>query len=251
MTDQDKAAKDQQTTKDQVTGDQGTKEALEALRLRAEKAEKDLASIKDQERVAKEEAKKKQAEEETKKAIEQGKIKDILDKTQEELKKFKEEKAAMEKAISDRIEETIKTLPKEAQDEIALIKESLPLQKLDAFVLSKVKGVSKMSTQQDKTKGDAPPAPGVGTGSRESKKGHQIDPATKEILKQRFVKARVYDVAEHLGVDSVGKFGWGRSDNEAESTGAFIHLLDNMKALPVGSTQDDVAYQKVMGKKGD
>lgn len=234
--------------------DENTKEEkksdinIEEIKARAEQAERALAELKENDKKTKLESKKRQEEEENKKTIEQGKYKEAFEKAQLELKQLKEEKESIETATRERIEKTILGLSKEQQEEINLVKDSLPLAKLDAFVSSKLSKITTQQTAETKTK-TTTPAPGVTTSISEKRQGHQIDPTTKEILQERFAKPRVYELAENLGVDSVGKFGWKRSDNEAENKGAFIHLLDSMKAIPVGFQQDDVAYQRVL-KKG-
>ena len=138
-------------------------------------------------------------------------------------------------------------MPKEVQEEIALVKDDLSLDKLEALV-EKRAGSAKVD--EEKKGGKAPPSIGVGGNDRKEPKGkHQIHASTKEIMTEVFAKDRHYQVAEGLGVSDDGKFGWGRTNNEAESTANFINLLEKIKAVPMGGVSDEVLTSRVLGKK--
>lgn len=234
----------------------GTDDAAANARKEADAAKAELARLKDSERAAKAADAKRAKDAAAKKAIEDGKAAEELDKANAELAELRAQKEALEAASRSRIDSSIKKLSAEAQADIELVKDSLPLDKLDAFVSAKLEAAAGPSDPASPEPGDkpaappsAPPTPGVKGNDHSHKAGHEIDPVTREVLEEMNVSPRTIELSKKLGVDSSGKFGWQRTDDERKNRGAFIHLLDSIKAIPVGGQPDDAAYDRVLGAK--
>ena len=233
----------------------GTDDAA-AARAEAEKARAELDKMKAKERKAKSEADARAKEKAAKEAIENGKAAEELRRAHDELAQIRAEKEALETATRERIENTIKRLPEAARKDIELVKDSLPLDKLDAFVSMKFESAGPQETAApdsgDKPAPSAPPTPGIKGADRSRSVGHEIDPVTREVLDEMHTSPRTVELSKELAVDSTGKFHIGlgnkNPDDYKANTGAFIHLLDSIKAVPIGGVSDDAAYDRVLKK---
>lgn len=191
-----------------------------------------------------------------KKAEADGKLKEELEKSNEELAKLRERNERIEKATRERIERNIAKLPEDARADIELVRDDLSIEKLEALVdkrMGSTKSVDedkdKDKDQDDKDKKVAPPAPGVRTTNSEPNVGHEIHAETKNIMRAVYAKPEAYEISKHIGVDSVGKFGWGRTDDENENKANFINLLDTISAQPVGGVPSSAKYNRILGDK--
>lgn len=211
--------------------------------------------LKDEIRKAKAEARKRDADSRVKKAAEDNKLKDELTRTSEELEKARERAEALEEKARARVDRMLAKLPKEIQEEIELVKDDIPLDKLEALVEKRSSSSMKKPDDGksdnkpdggDSGGGKPPPSVGVGGTKPKTNDGHQLHVETKDVLHDLYAKPRHYDVAEHLGVSAEGKFGWGRSDDEHQNTANFIHLLDRIKAQPTGGVDENILAERVL-----
>lgn len=224
-------------------------------------AEKELERVLEENRRLKDDAKKSaaakrksEADKRTKKAIEDDKLKDELLKREEELEKERDAREALEQAARDRVDRAINKLPKEAQEEIALVRDDLPLSKLEALVERKSTPAA-ADNQDDKNKGGKPasggkpPTIGIGGNDRRERKGkHELHPETVDVIKEIGGPDQLR-LAENLGATSDGKFGWGRVEDQKETNANFIHLLNRIKATPVGGVSEEVLRGRLEDKK--
>lgn len=207
---------------------------------------------------------KRERDEKASKAAKEGKLKEELDRTNAELAKMQETNKSLAKAARDRVERLIERLPKADQEEIALVKGDLPYDKLEALVERRLtanaaaggaKGeaakegeASKDATKAGEKTPNAPATPGIKGSSKAPDVGHEIHPETKSVMQKVFAQPEQYEIAKHLGVDSSGKFGWERTDNEDESKANFIHLLNSIAVGPTGPAREQHAYDRVLKK---
>lgn len=215
-------------------------------------AEKELERVMAENRKLKDDAKKAAAarrkadsDKRTAKAIEDDKLKDELAKREEELEKEREAREALEQAARDRVDRAIARLPKEAQEEIALVKDALSLAKLEALVEKKA-GAKPTEDPGDKGKpGGKPPTVGVGGNDRREPKGkHELHPESKGVVME-LGGVEPIETAGRMGVTSDGKFGWGRVEDQKETNANFIHMLNRIKAVPVGGVSEEVLRDRL------
>jgi len=242
------ATTDDTTTKDGQGDLPGTGGQVD-WKARAEAAQAELAKQNDTKRKADADAKKKADAAAAKKAEEDGKLKEELEKANAEKTRLAEEKEAMETALRERVDRNLAKLPKEVQEEIGEVREHLPLAKLDALIEKRL-GATTTTTKPDDKKptGKAPPPAGIKGADSTGMAGHQIHAETKETLQQLYVKPRTMKMTEELGVDSAGKFGWGRTDDQNKNTANFIDLMNRIKFIPVGAPSEDAVYDRVLKK---
>lgn len=215
-----------------------------------------LKALEDDNAKLKAEADKRERDSRARKAADDGKLKEELDRANAEREKYATDLKAYEKSTKDRIDRTIAKLPKEQQEEIELIKSDLSLVKLEALVDKRFEAFSKATPADDKEKpkpGDpakpiAPGTPGVKSDPSKPHQGHEIHAETKEVLKHTFATPQTIEMAKNLGVDSIGKFGWQRTDDEAQNKVNFINLLNSIRAVPIGAPDDSALYGRVLKK---
>lgn len=191
-----------------------------------------------------------------KKAEKDGKLKDELDATSQRLADEQAKREALEKAVRDRINKNIERLPQEMQDDIALVKDDLPIHKLEALVDKRLDAVVKAPPKKDdgdnkpaKPMAGAPPMPGVHGDNKRDERGHELHPETVSVLRHQSVRKSVYDTAKFLGVDSNGVFGWQRGDDQTENKDAFMQLLRDTTYQPRGRPTEDGLLSRII-KKG-
>ena len=221
-------------------------------------AEKELARVLEENRKLKEEHKKSaaakrkaEADKRTKKAIEEDKLKDELLKREEELEKEREARESLEQAAKDRVDRAIGKLPKEAQEEIELVRDDLSLTKLEALVERKSTSPTTDDDSKDKDRkpGGKPPTVGVGGNDRRERKGkHELHPETVGVVKAVGGIDQL-KTAEGMGSTSDKKFGWGRVEDQSESNANFMHLLNRIKATPVGGVSEEALRGRLEEKK--
>lgn len=229
-----------------------------------ERLAKENTRLQEEVRKAKADARKRDQDKRTKKALEEGKLQEELTKTTDDLAAAQEKADKLEAAAKARIARQVAKLPKEAQEEIDLVKDDLPFDKLEALVekrtaaavaaaaIDGVKAKDKdKSGDHGKTEGGGKPPPTIGVHGIDATRdmGHEIHPETKGVMKALYAREQQFDTARALGISSDNKFGWGRSDDEQQSTANFIHLLDSIKAQPIGGPDEDALAARVFKRK--
>lgn len=245
---------------DDGDGDAGDGDGGAAPDSEVERLAKANAKLQEDLRAAKAAARKADAAKRAQAAKDENKLQEELTRTADELAKANERLEAIEQATKNRVEAKISKLPKDVQDEIELIRDSVAIDKLEAFVDKRAATTASSSSDgDDKAKGSAGGGANgvkpkvtrpVGVHNADVRKvGHQIHPETKETLLDLSARDHHFKVAERLGyTESDGKFGWGRTEDQRETTANFIGLLDSIKAKPVGGDDPDALYERMLKK---
>lgn len=218
----DKAAKDEADRKSKGGDD------IAAIKARAEKAEKDLADRK----AAEAAAKKKAEDDEAKKKGEYEKLLGEKEKELADLKAKAGRADELEKAALARVDAMIEKLPDAAKKQLAIVKDGLSLEKLEAFV----------SAQFGEGGIPLPPAPGVGSKKKQEDGTHELHKESKMVLRRVNAHPDALKVATRLGQfdrDGDPVFRWRGTGDDEKDTESFIAFMEAMSANPFRGGEDE------------
>ena len=186
-------------------------------------------------------AKKKADEDEAKK---RGEHEVLLKQRDAELAAAQAQTKALHEAAQARVERSTKRLSDAARKEIDLVKDSLPLDKLEALIDAKLEGGQVIEGGVV-----TPPAPAPG-GVRRDAKGHQLHAETVMILEDRGAGESKYQVGKALGAIPIGggdvKFRWKGTGDDRKDTQAFIELLNKAAYNPMRD-KTTAAHKRIFG----
>ena len=216
-------------------------------KVKAEAAQAELAKVqaRDKKRSDDEIAAKKKADEDE--AKKRGEHEVLLKQRDAELAAAQAQAKVYADAAAARVDRSIKRLSEAAQKEIALVRDSLPLDKLEAFIEAKLEGGQTAPIEGGGVVTPPSPAPG---GVRRDAKGHQLHAETVMILEDRGADESAYAVGKSLGAIPVGggdfKFRWKGTGDNKKDTQAFIALLNKAAYNPMRDNRSAV-HKRIFG----